>query len=153
MSGVYFIIAMLVGLMVMIAIKKDRPLVRMLVSAWVSAAAIGAANHIRTLEARPDLASFGPLDPWMPAVYTATETLLPPEQYRGDVRVIVEFVDEDEVVRRCGGNPAIQACQFGETMVLPNPCIWANLISGKVQYYPGISCHEVGHVNGWRHPQ
>jgi hypothetical protein len=84
------------------------------------------------------------------------ETVLPPVSRRSDVRVVVEFLAPDAIASACAGAEVAEGT-WGEalgctvmwpgrpTIVLPNPC------SFPWDDYAALVCHEVGHVNGWRH--
>lgn len=89
---------------------------------------------------------FGPLAPTPPSLMT-DDARLSPVDYHGDVRAAVTFVQPDEVVRLCDQGPTVVACQAGAQIIAPNPCLYVE------EYYAGVLCHEVGHMNGWRHPQ
>ena len=77
----------------------------------------------------------------------------PPERFQGDNWAVVTFVDIAQVDAACrqmgavyhgpdGGR--IDGCAQGRNVVLPNPC----RLDGHMAQ---ISCHELGHVNGWSH--
>jgi hypothetical protein len=45
-------------------------------------------------------------------------------------------------------NEGVVACVNdirGDKMILPNPCLF------KTEHYARVACHELGHINGWRH--
>lgn len=74
----------------------------------------------------------------------------PPDRYRADGLVAVQFVDPDQIPALCaagqdlGAGKVIGACVKGLFMILPNPCAWPNDSD-----YRQIACHELGHRNGW----
>ncbi|MEO0712728.1 MAG: hypothetical protein AAFY37_02325 [Pseudomonadota bacterium] len=75
----------------------------------------------------------------------------PPDTYRGDVTVAVEFIEPGKVGTRCaerGASPyglsIANACASPELVTMPNPC---KVFQGG--RYAKILCHELGHVNGW----
>jgi hypothetical protein len=77
--------------------------------------------------------------------------LRPPLAFQGSNWAIVEWVDWKDVDPRCrqlgsvtAPNMRIQGCTQGRMMILPNPC-------PLVGYSADIACHELAHVNGWRH--
>jgi len=75
--------------------------------------------------------------------------LRPPEHFQSDNWAVVSFVDIGQVDAACrqmgatdGGR--IQGCARGRNVILPNPC----RLEG---FSAEVSCHELGHVNGWVH--
>jgi hypothetical protein len=79
----------------------------------------------------------------------ASGVLRPPERYQGDNWAIVTWVDVAEVDAACRQMGAeadgrIQGCAKGRNVILPNPC----RLEG---YSADVTCHELGHVNGWTH--
>lgn len=109
----------------------------------------------------PPLPEFGAIAPpeYRPVRYVlplAGETTMPPVARRGDVRVVVEFIAPEAIASACAGS-AVAVGTYGEplgctalwpgrpTMVLPNPCAF------PFSDYATLVCHELGHVNGWRH--
>lgn len=74
--------------------------------------------------------------------------LMPPAHYRGDAAASVVFRDQSKLEELCGKAPTGKmwlGCQEGKTVVLPNPCPYADR-----EWYAFIVCHEVGHLNGWK---
>lgn len=90
---------------------------------------------------------------------TKTQTLplvplWPPQEYQKSTAARVIFTDPSGIGKMCGvakeAGQLILACQ-GEikgmpVIVLPNPCLWP-----EPEFYAAVVCHELGHVNGWRH--
>ena len=84
------------------------------------------------------------------------ETVLPPVSRRSDVRAVVEFIAPEAVASACGGAEVAEGT-WGEalgctvmwpgrpTIIIPNPCAF------PWDSYAALVCHELGHVNGWRH--
>jgi hypothetical protein len=80
-------------------------------------------------------------------------TARPPERFQSDNATVAVFVAD--VTTICGPLPdgyRIIACvrksKSGATiMVMPNPCLF------RTEVYAHIACHELGHVNGWRHEE
>ena len=83
----------------------------------------------------------------------------PPIQYQGDNIAPVIFVDPSQIDFLCGSSPPpykTLACVTWQkvegkavpVMAVPNPCgpQWAG------EGFAYIMCHELGHVNGWKHP-
>lgn len=104
--------------------------------------------HLRTADGRHG--GLGPLGPTPPSMSTSQDAG-PPEPFQGDIRAIIEFIEPDKVAKRCNGPPEVRACQSGfgdDTLIVaPNPCEYTQ------EAYAWLMCHELGHVNGWRHPQ
>jgi hypothetical protein len=77
---------------------------------------------------------------------------MPPARFQGDVGVAVYFTDQSGIEKYCGkASPGhiIIACHrkhINGTSVLfmPNPCL-----TGGLEQYAKIMCHEIGHANGW----
>lgn len=79
----------------------------------------------------------------------ASGVLRPPERFQGDGWAIVTWVDVAQVDAACRQMGAeadgrIQGCAKGRNVILPNPC----RLEG---YSADVTCHELGHVNGWTH--
>lgn len=77
----------------------------------------------------------------------------PPIQDQGDALAVVKFMPAAQMTSYCEkeGVPAgvyasISACTKGSYIALPNPCQWP-----LREAYAELVCHELGHVNGWRH--
>jgi hypothetical protein len=80
--------------------------------------------------------------------------MVSPLDYTQDAyNVPVHFVTGNLVERKLCDGPLAMACVRFEkdrnVMVLPNPC--DPQLSG--QGYALLVCHELRHVNGWRHPK
>jgi len=77
---------------------------------------------------------------------------LPPREYRGEATATVVFVSEQtrlEAIcsRILGEKRDWRACQIGKVIYMRHPC-------NRRDYsdiYSATLCHELGHVNGWRH--
>jgi hypothetical protein len=70
----------------------------------------------------------------------------PPLRFQGDATATVEFTYD--VHPSCGKDPPgkrLEACQSGPRITLPNPCDPAF----KGEAFARLSCHELGHFNGW----
>jgi hypothetical protein len=84
------------------------------------------------------------------------ETVRPPLVRQGDARAVVEFIAPEAVAVECRGS-LVATGTWGEalscarmypgrpTLVLPNPCAF------PFDDYATLVCHELGHVNGWKH--
>lgn len=106
--------------------------------AWlkmVSIAALGAASS--------GCVSFRPVEP----------VIRPPETYRNNTIVPVEFVHPALVGVRCAERgakflmiPAVNAnaCADRDLITMPNPC---QVVTGG--WYAATLCHELAHANGW----
>ena len=73
----------------------------------------------------------------------------PPLKYQSSVSYRVQFVAPGAVDPHCRqlGSQAkdhIMGCVSNGVMVLPNPC-------ASTDTYAHLTCHEIAHVNGWRH--
>lgn len=76
-------------------------------------------------------------------------SILPPEHFTGSVGALTLFVSRPEMNALCGaGNLAcVRPRKTGErVMILPNPC---PLQVSRVEAFAAITCHEIGHINGW----
>lgn len=108
--------------------------------------------------AMPELGAIAPPD-YRPVRYVLPEigeTVLPPVARRGDVRAVVEFLAPEAIASACGGAEVAEGT-WGEalgctvmwpgrpTIVLPSPCAF------PWDAYAALVCHELGHVNGWKH--
>ena len=77
---------------------------------------------------------------------------MPPERFRGNSAAIVIFTDRAGITALCGPAPpgyVIMGCRREATngapvLVMPNPCIL-----GESEFYAKLTCHELGHRNGW----
>jgi hypothetical protein len=86
--------------------------------------------------------------------------LLAPMDRRGDTSVIVHFVDPKQINIYCG-IPMSVACykhkgtNNPDAIYMPNPCAYAQtdayFQTDNDTSYQDTLCHELGHVNGWRH--
>ena len=76
-------------------------------------------------------------------------TIAPPWQYRDSNGANIQFVNDHELLANCG---LAVACVklIGETKIIYvlNPCKVL-----KKEDYSTILCHELGHVNGWKHEE
>jgi hypothetical protein len=87
--------------------------------------------------------------------FKAEASVWPPDEYKGDNAAVVIFTDVAGVQSIChdAAEPgkAIVGCSGIKDgtpiIVLPNPCGMR-----PEDFYAGITCHELAHVNGWRHP-
>ena len=75
----------------------------------------------------------------------------PPVKFQGDTTARVHFVvDATKTCSVDAPRPApgmiIVACTDLQTkeIIMPNPCAW-------VDNYAQLMCHEMAHVNSWRH--
>lgn len=88
----------------------------------------------------------------IPAEQGATEHLIPPKIYRGDALAMTVYVGDVERPTLCGKSEhrglTTLACTFRRKrlVVMPNPCRYA-----RHEFYARLACHELGHINGWRH--
>lgn len=79
---------------------------------------------------------------------SASQIQAPPYEMRGDVRVMAEFIWPDKVGERCRDERAAACMEDAPgrpTLVMPNPCWFTS------ESYAAMTCHEIAHVNGWRH--
>lgn len=75
---------------------------------------------------------------------------MPPERFQGDGAAVVVFLSDVEQL--CGpAEPGFKklACAFKgkdgvPVLVLPSPCPL-----GEVESFARLTCHELGHRNGW----
>lgn len=74
--------------------------------------------------------------------------ILPPMIYQGDNGIIVLFASTAVVAEECGGSPLACVRRYDgvRVMLLPNPC---SLAVAQTELYAAVTCHELGHVNGW----
>lgn len=97
--------------------------------------------------------SFGPVvapEPSQHEYYLGlpgSELFTPPKQFYGDIRVPVTFLLPESVGAACNAPDWAVACNRRNGIILPNPCRWR-----EIESYAEIACHELAHVNGWRHP-
>lgn len=79
------------------------------------------------------------------------EQIIPPQKYWGNTVVVTVFLTADQIEQACGDKEAL-ACVSKEdnvaVMYMMNPC---PLKVGHQELYAAITCHEIGHVNGWPH--
>ena len=73
----------------------------------------------------------------------------PPVRYQSSAAYRVEFMAPSAVGARCRQlgsrvDDYIEGCVAAGVMVLPNPCRSSDT-------YAMLACHEMAHVNGWRH--
>lgn len=87
--------------------------------------------------------------------FKAEVSIWPPDQYRSDNAAVTLFVSPEALSKICGtaaeSGKAIIGCASilkngTPIVVLPNPCLM-----DADDFYAGIACHELAHVNGWRH--
>lgn len=87
--------------------------------------------------------------------------IMPPPQYRGDVRaVVITTSTQAETDAGCGkaapsmANAACAKVGPGNEpyVIIPNPCRFAERAPDG-ELYAAMLCHELGHVQGWRHPK
>jgi hypothetical protein len=85
--------------------------------------------------------------------------MMPPPQYRSTVRtIIITTTSQAEVDRVCGKpeepkrNMACAKFTPGREpyIVIPNPCRFAERFPSS-ESYAALMCHELAHVQGWRH--
>ena len=78
---------------------------------------------------------------------------MPPLRFQGDNAVVVVFTDRQGIDGNCGkAQPGyvILAChrqhkESGASIIfMPNPCL-----TGGLEFYAKLSCHELAHANGW----
>lgn len=76
-----------------------------------------------------------------------------PQEYQGNTRVMVRFVDPHEVEKYCGkaSQPGWSriACYWKDELTMPNPCKYPEAKNKDTYAY--LLCHEKAHKNGWRH--
>ena len=81
--------------------------------------------------------------------------LYPPEQFRAHGAAVVVY-GGPEIVHELCGSPPEGKVRFGcggqkedgtPIIVIANPCLL------EKDFYAAITCHELGHVNGWKHDQ
>ena len=77
-------------------------------------------------------------------LFWALSAIAQPRSYQHATRVVVQFETPENVASLCAmlGVENAVACANEQVIIMPNPCLYA----GR---YPGILCHELGHVNGW----
>lgn len=79
---------------------------------------------------------------------------LPPPEFRDPSRAFIMFTDnvgrdcEQVGVQTIVLVTRVEACTVfaSDTIIIPNPCRWE-----KFDPYARLLCHELGHVNGWKH--
>lgn len=74
--------------------------------------------------------------------------ILPPTRFQSDAGFIAIFSDA-AVAELCPKKAiaCVRATKDGTpVMVMPNPCR-----RPAIEYFGTVACHELGHVNGWRH--
>lgn len=95
-------------------------------------------------------AADGLLNPWLVhEMLTLTPSAnlpswLPPETFQQPSEYTIRTVPLGDIYEMCGRRAAA-GCAFNDTVIMPNPCDYAD------QAYAALLCHEQGHVNGWRH--
>lgn len=78
--------------------------------------------------------------------------IIPPVRYQRDNAAVVIFTNADGIAALCGprnaqgtGPIACAGSKNGTPVIaMPNPCLFADS-----ELYAAITCHELGHVNGW----
>lgn len=94
--------------------------------------------------------------PTSTAEWRPKSPLYPPIAYQQDASAVAIFAGADTIQEICastakaGPHEIILGCE-GEKdgaaiVALPNPCLMPH-----TDFYAAILCHELGHVNGWRH--
>lgn len=82
-------------------------------------------------------------------------SLLPPEEYQGDNAAVALFVAPEAIEKLCGTaageSQEIISCSGIDKnrtpiVILLNPCLMP-----PDDLYAGLVCHELGHINGWKH--
>ena len=72
----------------------------------------------------------------------------PPPEFQGDRSSMVTFSSGPDAACRAikpgAGEGEIYGCAFYSALIVPNPCQHSGA-------YAELLCHELGHVNGWRH--
>lgn len=77
---------------------------------------------------------------------------LPPPHQRGDAMFQITMGSAAMIATNCGVAPGenvmLVACVYDQRrqMFVPNPCPFADK-----EAYARTLCHELGHVNGWKH--
>jgi len=72
---------------------------------------------------------------------------MPPERFRANRKVMIQFGGQADIERVCGKAPCnmiMLACQPPNLLMLPNPCKY-----GPSDEFAKLVCHELGHLNGW----
>lgn len=77
---------------------------------------------------------------------------MPPVRFQDNNVAVVQFTDQAGIHKYCGTpEPGFQiiACRRqaengASVLFMPNPCL-----TGGLEFYAKIACHELGHVNGW----
>lgn len=122
---------------------------------WAGAA-YPFANMVAAIERSRPAQNLGPLAPARPLPHfteyelpTVGETRRPPMRMQGDARAVLEAIEPEAIESVCG--PDTLACMrdvsHSPTVVMPNPCAF------PWDPYAVLLCHELGHVNGWRHAE
>jgi hypothetical protein len=74
---------------------------------------------------------------------------MPPERFRANNKMTVEFLDPVDIQRECGGGAMpvcgleIKACVKSGKVIMPNPCKMPG------EYFARLFCHELAHTNKW----
>lgn len=94
---------------------------------------------------------------WIPAAetFSPASQIWPPDEFKRHNLALVLFVGRDGIAKFCGAPPpgiVRLGCQYVTEKGLPiiaiaNPCLFP-----KTDFFAGIACHELAHVNGWSHP-
>lgn len=95
---------------------------------------------------------------WLPTqqTFAPQSQLWPPDEFKSNGAAIVLFTDKAGIDKACGAPPAgliRLGCEGplsdGTPMIaIANPCLFP-----PDDFFAGLMCHELGHRNGWRHPQ
>jgi hypothetical protein len=79
-----------------------------------------------------------------------------PERYQKGATVKVRMVDTQEEINVLCGDPGDGKITYGcatdkNEIVVKNPCHRKSERRDK-RSFANLMCHELGHINGWRHP-
>lgn len=72
------------------------------------------------------------------------------EEHRASRSAVVHFVPSEDITKYCGENAIACANEARGQIWIVNPCEYNEEKRG-MRVYEGIMCHELGHLNGWRH--
>jgi hypothetical protein len=81
---------------------------------------------------------------------------IPPE-YQGNTHATIVTLTPDEIQTACGNDdPAhwtIYGCAFNKNrrIIMPNPCTYPEVTD--IDSYAYLACHELAHINGFKHPR
>jgi hypothetical protein len=88
-----------------------------------------------------------PQTPGLAANSTYYSDTMPPERFRANAQVTIQFAGQDTIDKICGKAPCnliTLGCQTPKKIILPNPCKY-----GSKDAFAELACHELGHLNGW----